>query len=78
MVHRRSFGVVALVAGIAVLDGGQILRAAETGPEIGQQMYAAAMGEAHREARYLHPYPALHLSLNVQGVGARTGVQTLR
>jgi serine protease Do len=51
MKHRRSIGVVALVAGIAVLDGGQALHAAETIPEIGQQMYAAAMGEAHRDAR---------------------------
>jgi C-terminal processing protease CtpA/Prc len=48
---RRSLGVVALVAGIAVLDGGQVLHAAQVSPEIGQQMYAAAMGEAHREAR---------------------------
>jgi len=45
MRHRRSFGVVALVAGIAVLDGGQVLHAAETGAFVGQQMYAAAMGE---------------------------------
>jgi serine protease Do len=51
MKHRTSIGVVALVAGIAVLDGGQALHAAETIPEIGQQMYAAAMGEAHRDAR---------------------------
>lgn len=51
MKHRRSFGVVALVAGIAVLDGGQVLLAAQMSPEIGQPMYAAAMGEAHREAR---------------------------
>jgi C-terminal processing protease CtpA/Prc len=51
MKHGRSFGVVALVAGIAVLDGGQVLHAAQMSPEIGQQMYAAAMGEAHREAR---------------------------
>jgi serine protease Do len=53
MKHRRSFGVVALVTGMAaVLGGGQALSAAETGPEIGQPMYAAAMGEAHaREAR---------------------------
>ena len=29
MKHRRSIGVVALVAGIAVLDGGQALHAAE-------------------------------------------------
>ena len=51
MKHRRSLGVVALVAGMAVLDGGQLLHAAETGPEIGQRMFAAAIGEARREAR---------------------------
>jgi serine protease Do len=53
MRHRGTFRVVALVTGIAaVLGGGQVLYAAETGPEIGQQMYAAAMGEAHsHEAR---------------------------
>lgn len=48
MKHRRSIEIVALVAGIAVLEGGQLLHAAETGPEIGQPMYAAALGEAHQ------------------------------
>ncbi len=47
MKHRRSFRVVALVAGIAALDGGQRLHAAETAAALGQQMYAAAIGEAH-------------------------------
>src|SRR5258708_40378952 len=52
MKHHRSFGVVTLVAGTVVLGGGQILNAAETGPEIGQPMYAAAMSEPHgHEAR---------------------------
>jgi S1-C subfamily serine protease len=48
MKHRRSFGVVALVAGIAVLDGGQVLHAAALGADFGRQMYAAALGEAHQ------------------------------
>jgi len=47
MKHRRSFRVVALVAGIAALDGGQRLHAVETAATFGQQMYAAAIGEAH-------------------------------
>jgi serine protease Do len=51
MKHRRSVWVVTLVAGAAVLDGGQLLHAAEAATAIGQHMFAAAMGEAHREAR---------------------------
>src|ERR1700678_4056927 len=47
MKHRRSFGVVALMAGIAALDGGQGLHAAELAATLGQQMYIAAIGEAH-------------------------------
>src|SRR5277367_4089525 len=47
MKHRRSFGVVALVAGIAALDGGQALHAAGIALAGGGQMYAAAMGESH-------------------------------
>jgi serine protease Do len=47
MKHCRSFGVVALVAGIAVLDGGQ-LYAMEAGFSGGAEMYAAGMGESHR------------------------------
>ena len=43
MKHRRSFGVVALVAAIAVLDGGQVLYAAE-GVSEGAP---AILGEAH-------------------------------
>ena len=50
MKHRRSFGVVALVAGIAVLEGGQLLHAAEVDFLFGPQMYAAAMGETHGRA----------------------------
>lgn len=46
MKHRRSIGLVALVAGVAALDGGR-LHAAEKAVAIGQQMYAAAMGETH-------------------------------
>jgi serine protease Do len=46
MKHRRSFGVVALVAGIAVLDGGQVLHAAETAAALGQQIYAM-MADSH-------------------------------
>jgi serine protease Do len=47
MKHRRSVELVVLVAGIAVLDRGQVLHAAETSATLGQQMYAAAMGETH-------------------------------
>jgi serine protease Do len=47
MKHRRSVEFVVLVAGIAVLEGGQVLHAAEMSAVLGQQMYAAAMGEAH-------------------------------
>jgi S1-C subfamily serine protease len=51
MKHRRSVEVVVLVAGIAVLDGGQVLHAAGMSAMFGQeQMYAAAMGEAHGHA----------------------------
>ena len=39
-----------LVAGIAVLDRGQVLHAAEMSAALGQQMFAAAMGEAHGQA----------------------------
>jgi serine protease Do len=47
MRHRRSFGVVALVAGFTLLEGGQILHAAETVSAIGQPMFVAVMGETH-------------------------------
>jgi S1-C subfamily serine protease len=50
MKHRRSVEFVVLVAGIAVLDGGQVLHAAEMSAVLGEQMYAAAMGEAHARA----------------------------
>ena len=45
MKHRRSFGVVALVAGIAVLDGGQLLHAAEL-----DFLFGAGMAETHGRA----------------------------
>jgi serine protease Do len=50
MKHRRSVEFVVLVAGIAILDGGQILHADEMSATLGQQMLAAAMGEAHARA----------------------------
>ena len=50
MKHRRSVEFVVLVAGIAVLDRGQVLHAAEMSAMLGQQMFAAAMGEAHGHA----------------------------
>jgi serine protease Do len=50
MKHRRSVEFVVLVAGIAILDGGQILQADEMSATVGQQMLAAAMGEAHARA----------------------------
>lgn len=50
MRHRKSFGAMTLVVGIAILDGGQVLHAVETSAAFGQQMYAAAMGEAHGRA----------------------------
>jgi serine protease Do len=46
MKHRRSVELVVLVAGIAVLDRGQVLHAAEMSAVLGQQMFAAAMGES--------------------------------
>jgi len=50
MKHRRSLEVVVLVAGIAVVDRGQAVYAAEIPGESGPQMYAAAMGEAAGQA----------------------------
>jgi serine protease Do len=50
MKHRRSFGVVMLVAGAAALNGGRVLHAAQTAAMFGQQMYAPAIGEAHQHA----------------------------
>lgn len=47
MKHRRSIGLVALVAGVAVLDGGRLHAAEKTAVVMGQQMYAAAMSESH-------------------------------
>ena len=47
MKHCRAIGLVALVAGVAVLDGGQMLHAVETVTMSGQQMYESAMGESH-------------------------------
>ena len=50
MKHRRSVEFMVLAAGIAVLDRGQMLHAAEMSAMLGPQMYAAAMGEAHGHA----------------------------
>jgi serine protease Do len=50
MKHRRSVEFVVLAAAIAVLDGGQVLNAAEISAAWGQQMLAAAMGEGHARA----------------------------
>jgi S1-C subfamily serine protease len=47
MKHRRSVEFVVLVAGIALLDREQLLHAAGMSALLGQQMYAAAMAEAH-------------------------------
>jgi serine protease Do len=47
MKHRKSVELVVLVAGIAALDRGQILHAAERSATLGQPMYVAAMGETH-------------------------------
>jgi serine protease Do len=47
MKHRRSLGLVALVAGTAVLGGGPALHAAEAAATMGEQMYLAAVGGAH-------------------------------
>jgi serine protease Do len=51
MKDRMSIGLVALVAGVAVLDGGQRLHAVETAAISGQPMYAAAMGESRGHAQ---------------------------
>ena len=50
MKHRRSVEVVVLVVGLTVLDRGQVVHAAGITEVLGQQMYAAAMGEAHGQA----------------------------
>jgi serine protease Do len=46
MKHRSSLALMALVAGVAVLEGGQILRAAEMLPIATQRLYLA-MSEPH-------------------------------
>ena len=49
MKHRRSFGVVALVAGTAVVGVGQMLHAAEMASMVGSHdVSLRAMGESHR------------------------------
>ena len=48
MRHRRSFGAVALVAGVAVLGGRQALHAAEIAAVGGTEMYIWAIGESHQ------------------------------
>jgi serine protease Do len=50
MKHRRSFGVVALIAGVAVLDGGQVLHAAQMTSEFGPQIFAVMLGGSHAHA----------------------------
>jgi S1-C subfamily serine protease len=50
MKHRTTLGLVALAAGVTVLDGGHRLFAAEIFLAGGQPMYAAVMGEAHGRA----------------------------
>lgn len=46
MRHRSSLGLLALIAGVAVLEGGQLLHAAEKVSIADEELYAA-MGEAH-------------------------------
>ncbi len=48
MKHRRSFGVVALVAGTAVVGVGQTLYAAEMASVVVSTMYLSGAGESHR------------------------------
>ncbi|HSY67120.1 MAG TPA: PDZ domain-containing protein [Edaphobacter sp.] len=48
MKHRRSFGVVALVAGTAVVGVGQTLHAAELASVVVSTMYISGAGESHR------------------------------
>jgi serine protease Do len=49
MKHRSSFGLLALVAGVAVLEGGQMLHAKEMLPVASQRLYLA-MSEPHGHA----------------------------
>jgi serine protease Do len=49
MKHRRSVGVVALVAGIIVLNGGPILHAGQRASEAGSNLFMAAIGEHGHE-----------------------------
>jgi len=50
MKHRRSLRVVALIAGVAVLDGGQVLHAAQMASEFSPQMFAVMFGGSHAHA----------------------------
>jgi serine protease Do len=47
MKHHRSFGVLALITGIAVLDGGQVSHAAVTAETFGRWVLAAVTGGTH-------------------------------
>jgi serine protease Do len=51
MKHRRAFGIAALVAGVVVLDSGQIVLMAQGVPTSGLQMYAAAMMGGSRHSQ---------------------------
>jgi serine protease Do len=54
MKHRRAFGIVALVAGVAVLDSGRVVLMAQGVSTSGLPMYAAAMmGESHHSQGYI-------------------------
>ena len=53
MKHRRRSEMAALVAGVVVLDRGQVLRAQGIPTVAGQQMYAAAMSEMHHSQGYI-------------------------
>jgi serine protease Do len=50
MRHRRSFGPMAVMVGVAILGGRQLLHAAQRGEVGGAEMVAAAMGEGHQHA----------------------------
>jgi serine protease Do len=47
MRYRESLGVLALAAGVAAMDGGGLLFAAERTPDPARPMYEAAMGGSH-------------------------------
>src|SRR6202522_2084217 len=53
MKHRRSFGVAALVAGVAVLGGGQGFLRAQGVLAADREMYLAAMSEMRHPQGYI-------------------------